>query len=540
MRSERRADERAGTGDGREVMAEHDPAIGRHEVAAVVDALGGSAPHVVEREHLGGEKARVKAIADRIHSDRGDNEPGRVDALAARERDDSDGSRGDERDRGPEQSLDDAGHVRSKALAWRKTVKQAERRARGSREQAGEFRPERVRRDFPGLRGIVFLNAASMGVPSAEALAAIDAQRRWLARGPRHLHWADFVERFERGIGDAKTEAARMLRADVDEVGLIPDTTAGLHQAVDAIPFRQGDNVVLCDLEYPQVALAAENARRELGVEVRFVSHRGGRVTVDDYRPAIDRRTRAVLASSVGWVTGERLDLASFSQLAEERGFFLVVDAVQQLGALSLDCSKLAVDFLTSGGYKWLNAPFGCGVFYVRRRAHERGLRVRRVGILGLEEPSSGWGAFYDSPDMKPLPKLAPAATVRRFEAQGTPNRLGAAGLAAALRHRNRLERRAVDSHICDLGGELIEELRARGARVWTPREPRARAGIITFTFAAGVAGDERLRAFLERRGIFTTVRYCSGVGGVRAAIHLFNTRRDVAALLAAVDRFRH
>ena len=418
-------------------------------------------------------------------------------------------------------------------------MRQAERPRGASRGQGGAFRAEQARRDFPGLRGIVFLNAASMGVASTEALAAIDAQRRRLAAGPRGRSWAHFVERFEQGIDEARVEAARLLRADVDEVGLIPDTTAGLHQAVDAIPFRRGDNVVLSDLEYPQVALAAENVRRELGVEVRFVPHRAGRVTVDDYRPAIDRRTRALLASSVGWVTGERLDLESLSQLAEERGFFLVVDAVQQLGGLSLDCSKLAIDFLTSGGYKWLNAPFGCGLFYVRRRAHARGLRIRRVGLLGLEEPRSGWGAFYGSPDTKPLPVLPPAATVRRFEAQGTPNRLGAAGLAAALRHRNRLGRRAVDSHIIDLGGELIDELGARGARVWTPREPRARAGIVTFTLAARSAADERLRAFLERRAIFTSARYCSGVGGVRVAIHLFNTRRDVDALLAAVDGFR-
>ena len=76
-------------------------------------------------------------------------------------------------------------------------------------------------------------------------------------------------------------------------------------------------------------------------------------------------------------------------------------------------------------------------------------------------------------------------------------------------------------------------------ARVWTPREPRSRAGIVTFTLAARSAADERLRAFLERRAIFTSARYCSGVGGVRVAIHLFNTRRDVYALLAAVDGFR-
>jgi cysteine desulfurase/selenocysteine lyase len=404
---------------------------------------------------------------------------------------------------------------------------------------ARAFDPESARRSFPGLRGVVFLNAASMGVPCASSLSAIERQLEWLAAGPKGSTWTRFVDHFERGIMAARREAARLVRADVDEVGLISDTTAGLHQAIDAIPFRRGDNVVLSDLEYPQVALAAENARRALGVELRFVRHRAGRIGIDAYRAAIDRRTRALLLSSVGWVTGERMDLAAFSELASRRRFFLVVDAVQQLGGLSIDCSTLAIDFLTSGGYKWLNAPFGCGVLYVRREAHDRGLNVRRVGILGLEEPASGWGSFYESPDMKPLPRLRPAKTARRFESQGTPNRVGAAGLAAALADRNRRGRRAIDRHILDLGAELIEALAARRATVWTPRDERARAGIVTFTLDGKPDNDRRLRDFLERRGILTTSRYCSGVGGVRVATHLYNTRDDIARLVSALDDFR-
>lgn len=378
-----------------------------------------------------------------------------------------------------------------------------------------------------------------MGIASSAALGALDRQARLLRGGPRQLGWARFVEVFERGVEEARREAARLLGAAPDEVGLITDTTTGLHHAIEAIPFADGDNLVLADLEYPQVALAAENARRDNGVEIRFVRHRAGRLAIDDFRAAMDSRTRALLLSSVGWVTGERIDLAAFSELAEERGVFLVVDAVQQLGGVSIDCSKLAIDFLTSGGYKWLNAPFGCGVLYVRRRAHDRGLRLRRVGLAGLREPPSGWSAFYDSPQMKPLPDLEPARTIRRFEAQGTPNRLGAAGLAAALRHRNAQDRLGVDRHILELSGELIAGLAARGATIWTPREEASRAGIVSFTFGGSPAADKALRDHLERRKIFASARYCSGIGGVRLATHLFNTASDLRAFFAALDGFR-
>ncbi len=399
------------------------------------------------------------------------------------------------------------------------------------------FDPSRVRKDFPGLRGVTFLNSASMGIVPAPALAAVEKQLAILRGGPAGQGWGAYVDAFEAPIETARSEARRLLGAREDEVGLIGDTTSGLHQAIDAIPFRAGDNVVLSDLEYPQVALAAKNAAREQEVEVRFVPHRDGRLSIDDYRAAVDSRTRAVLVSSVGWVTGQRLDLAAFSTLAEERDLFLVVDAVQQLGGISLDCSALRIDFLMAGGYKWLNAPFATGVFYVRRGAHGRGLRVRRVGLLGLEPPAMGWNSFYDHPDMRPLPALEPERSIRRFEAQGTPNRLGSAGLATSLRYRNELS--SVDDHILGLGAELMAGLDERGARVVTPRADRDRAGIVTFTFGDGPAADKALRDSLEGQSIYVGARYCSGVGGVRAAVHYFNDACDVARLLDGIDRFR-
>jgi cysteine desulfurase / selenocysteine lyase len=401
------------------------------------------------------------------------------------------------------------------------------------------FSSAAIRSEFRGLRGIVHLNSASMGAPPASALAAVERQLALLGEGPRGRGWGAYIDDFESPVAAAHREARALLHAGKGEAGLIQDTTSGLHAAIDAIPFATGDNVVLSDLEYPQVALAARNASRETGVEIRFVRHRSGRLEIDDYRAAIDRRTRAILVSSVGWVTGQRMDLAALSELAAANDSFLVVDAVQQLGALDLDCSALRIDFLMAGGYKWLNAPFACGVLYVRRAVHDRGLRVRRVGILGLEEPACGWGEYYGHPDMVPLPDLAPICTVRRFEAQGTPNRVGSAGFAAALAFRNALDPRGVDAHVLALGAELIEGLRERRARVLTPASDAERAGIVTFTFGDGTDADAALRTFLESRDVFVSTRYCSGVGGVRVAVHYFNVREDLAAFFAAIDAFR-
>ena len=82
----------------------------------------------------------------------------------------------------------------------------------------------------------------------------------------------------------------------------------------------------------------------------------------------MDRRTKVVCVSSVQWCSGYRLDMKGLGELCRSRGVWLVVDAIQEMGALEIDLGRQYADFLTAGGHKWLNAPHGCGVMYVSER----------------------------------------------------------------------------------------------------------------------------------------------------------------------------
>jgi hypothetical protein len=68
-------------------MTEDDPAVRRHEVTAVAEALGRRRARRIEREHLRCKEGAVEAVADCVDADGGDDEPQRVDALAAVEGD---------------------------------------------------------------------------------------------------------------------------------------------------------------------------------------------------------------------------------------------------------------------------------------------------------------------------------------------------------------------------------------------------------------------------------------------------------------------
>lgn len=393
-----------------------------------------------------------------------------------------------------------------------------------------------VKADFPGTAQQVYLNTAGVGLPPQTALEAVQHAMSLLGQGPAHMGYTDYYRALGESGLKAKKEAARLIGATPQEIAFIDDTTMGLNIALAAVPFTPGDNIVLCDLEYPQVAISASHPQNRSGVEIRVAHHTNGIVTVDDYAALINTRTRLILVSSVQWINGLRMDLAAFSQLAEEHNCFLIVDAIQQLGAIPLDVSALRIDFLAAGAQKWLNAPFGTGLLYIADRVHTDLNPGLAHGLFAYAEPSGGWVKYLGDPSLTPFVSLPLAPDARRFEIHGMPKTLGTAGLAESLAYVNGLGRQDVVDHIIGLSDFLIEELTRRGITVWTPREAHLRSGIVTCEPFADAERVHQLDHALQAQKIYPTVRYCSGVGGLRISIHYYTSRDDLEALLAGLD----
>ena len=85
-----------------------------------------------------------------------------------------------------------------------------------------------------------------------------------------------------------------------------------------------------------------------------------------------DPRVRVVAVSLVQFSSGYMVDLERLSAAAAGAGAWLIVDAIQGIGQVPLDLSRVRVDVLACGGQKWLLSPWGSGFIYVRRELIER------------------------------------------------------------------------------------------------------------------------------------------------------------------------
>ena len=374
---------------------------------------------------------------------------------------------------------------------------------------------EAVRRaEFPwAARGeSVFLNNASTGPLPARALAAVDAFNRMRAEPFRLSDTIQFAT-----LARARELTARLINADAGEIALMGNTTYGINLAARALPLAEGDVVVSVDREFP-ANVYPWMALGERGVRLELLPCADGLPDEEALVRALDRpEVRALTVSWVQFATGYRADLRRLGDLCRERGVWFVVDAIQGLGAATLDVRACHVDLLACGAQKWLLSPWGSGFLYVRRELVER-LRPHDVG----------WMAVRGSDDFTRLVdyEYVLRDDARRFEVITLPFQ-DFAGYAASLELFHELGPGDVEAHVASLASRIVAWALARdGVRLVTPADPARRAGVVSVVPAGdAAAASARLRA----AGVVHSLRE----GAIRLSPHLYNTADEVDRALA-------
>ncbi|MBB5110433.1 aminotransferase class V-fold PLP-dependent enzyme [Micromonospora echinospora] len=313
---------------------------------------------------------------------------------------------------------------------------------------------------------------------------------------------------------DVRCLAAELLGVDTEEIALSPSTSASLGTVAGALRWQAGDRILVAADDFPSLLLPWTSLR-EQGVEVATLPYRDTPVGTDEVLDAVDHRTRLVVVSTAHFVTGRPVaDLSGLGRALRRRSVLLAVDAIQTLGAVPVDARD--VDFLAADGHKWLLAPAGMGVLYVRRALLEQ-LRVPVVGWHSMDDPKR-----YTADGVL-------AAGARRFE-PGSLNVLGLLGLRAALRLLHEVGVPAVADRLGSLRRTLVAGLTGRGYQVPGATEERW-SGITAFR-RDGVDAEDLARRLLAGR-VVTSVRRMPGPGTahIRLAPHYYTTDEDLERL---------
>lgn len=373
--------------------------------------------------------------------------------------------------------------------------------------------PELRDREFPWTAATIYLNNASVGpIPERTRLAleAFNAKRT----APHLLPDRDTFPM----LVAARQVAARLIGADAAEIALMPSTSAGLNVAARALPLATGDVVLVSDREFPANVYPWLALRRQ-GVAVEIVPVTPEGFPDEDYlvERLADPQVRALTVSFVQFSNGWKADLARLGSACRANGAWLVVDAIQGLGAAPLDVRELPVDLLACGGQKWLLSPWGSGFLYVRRELVPR-----------LEPPAVGWLAVEGTDDFANLLRYGDRlrADARRFE---LPNPFqDHLGLSTSVGLLLELGVDAIDAYARRLGEPLIAWARERGVRVVSPPDGPHRSAIVCLAPPEPHDAHRRLR----QAGVVCSLRE----GSLRFAPHCYNTPAEIERVVGMLD----
>jgi selenocysteine lyase/cysteine desulfurase len=367
--------------------------------------------------------------------------------------------------------------------------------------------------EFPVLRHWDFFNHAGAS-PLPRVVA--DALRKYTTETETtaYLTGNRYAE-----LDHIRATAANMINAEADEIALLKNTAEGLSIVANNIDWRPGDRIVTAAGEYPaNVYPWMEQSRRgaELIMVPDVTADDGSRlVPIDDIlREAAHPKTRIVTLSHVEFATGQRHDLERIGAFCREHGKIFVVDAIQSLGALPVDVRAMNIDYLATGGQKWLMGPEGAAIFYCRRDLLER-TRPLLIGAVNVVNFMA-----FDKYDYT----LAP--TARRFES-GTYNIAGLLAMQVAMQLLGRLGAGAISQRIKHLTDRLAAGVREKGYTVASPRRGDAWSGILSF--ASPTHDHETIWKSLRKE--HKTELAVRG-SRLRAAPHFYNTEEQIDRLI--------
>jgi len=358
-------------------------------------------------------------------------------------------------------------------------------------------------REFPRLRrdDVLYLNCAATGPLPERAVRVIAEHNEWRAEPWRYTAEMQFAT-----LARSRELAARLINASPDEIALTVNTSYGINLAARALPLSAGDVVVGSDRDFPANVYPWMGIERSRGVRYRQVPCDGRLFNEDALITALDEPGVKVLAVSwVSFESGARLDLERLGNACRERGVFFVVDAIQGLGALTLDVRRTPIDMLFCGAQKWLCAPWGSGFMWVRPELVQR-----------FEPPFVGWMSIKGPDDFSRLLdyKLEFRDDARRFELITLPYQ-DFAGFNASLEIFHEAGPAAIAQRVSELTQRIVDWTSSQsGVRLMTKPDAARRAGVIALV----PPDPDRASARLTKAGVTHSLRE----GALRLAPHFF------------------
>ncbi|HSU17455.1 aminotransferase class V-fold PLP-dependent enzyme [Longimicrobium sp.] len=363
-----------------------------------------------------------------------------------------------------------------------------------------------VQQAFTVDRSIINLNNA--GVSPSPRLVQ-DAMKRYLDysnEAPVQTMWRVLEPQRE----TVRAGLARMFGCEAEEIAITRNATEALQILQMGFDLRAGDEVVISTQDYPHMIETWRQRERRDRVVLRTVDLP---IPIDDpaevvrrYESAITPRTKLVHMSHMSFVNGQVLPVRAVVRMARGRGIPVIVDGAHAFAHFPFRHADLECDFYAASLHKWMYAPHGTGMLFVRRE------KIPEIWPLQASDE-------------------AKRADIRKFEDVGTHPAANALAVAEAMAFTHAIGVANKAARLAYLRDRWATALAAHPrVRLHTSLRP-GHAYAIALVQVEGIEPGRIYDELWTKHRIITSPTKWAGVEGIRVTPNVYTT-------LDEIDRF--
>jgi selenocysteine lyase/cysteine desulfurase len=370
-------------------------------------------------------------------------------------------------------------------------------------------------------RDICYLNSASY---SPLPLRTQEAAR--LAVGRKAAPWTLDASFANREHERARVAAARLIKAEADDIALIPSISYGVATAAKLVTFPHGSRVIVLENDHSSPVLEWQTRSEAQGFSIETVAQPPDGDWTSAVLAVIERLGAAPIAlasiSSVHWSDGGLIDVEKVGAALRRQGALFLIDATHGAGVLAMDVKHLDPDFVIFPTYKWLLGPYGRAFLYVAKR-HQGGVPLEQTGFGRRAVRSDAEVYFADTRYVD---------NARRFDMGERDHFISMEMASIGMEMMAEWGAGAIRQRLAMLTAGIADGLSREDLPGLHIMDTRFRAPhIVSLGFAGGLPAG--LVEGLAEEGIHVAAR----LSRMRLSPHVFNDEEDVDRLVAALTK---
>lgn len=371
-----------------------------------------------------------------------------------------------------------------------------------------------VARAFTVDRSMVNLNNGGVSPAPGTVQEAMKRHLDYSNSAPTSIALWQTLEPRREGV---RQRMARHWDVDPEEIAFTRNASESLQICQLGMDLEPGDQILTTDQDYPRMLNTFKQRQRREGVVLRQVSLpvpcEDDQLVVERFRRGITPRTRVILICHMINLTGQILPVKQVVAMARQRGIPVIVDGAHALAHFPFRLSELDCDYYGTSLHKWLFAPHGTGLLYVRRD------RIKDLWPLMAAD------AALD-------------ADIRKYEEIGTHPAANTLAVAEALTFHQAIgdDRKAARlRHLRDLWAVRLTEYSDR-VRLHTSLKPGFACGIATVQIEGIDPGA--LTGWLRRahKIVVTPIKH-DQFEGIRVSPSVYTTPEEIDRFSAAMEQ---